>query len=105
MNVKLLVVLVAVNAVIGQLLLKRAVISIGRPPTFGNLPDFIMLAAVSPWFYASLAVQGVGYILWMILISRVKIGVATASVAASFYVLMAFCAWAVYGEALTVLQW
>jgi drug/metabolite transporter (DMT)-like permease len=105
MNAKILILAVAVNAVIGQLFLKRAIIAIGKPPTLSTLLEFIALAAKSPWIYASLAIQGVGYILWMILISRVKIGVATASVAAGFYVLMAFCAWAVYGEALTLLQW
>jgi drug/metabolite transporter (DMT)-like permease len=105
MNPKLLILAVAVNAVIGQLFLKRAIISIGRSPTFATLPDFMILAARSPWIYASLAIQGLGYILWMILISRMKLGVATASVAAGFYVLMALCAWAVYGETLTTLQW
>jgi drug/metabolite transporter (DMT)-like permease len=105
MNPKLLILAVAVNAVIGQLFLKRALISIGRSPTFATLPDFLVLAAKSPWFYVSLAIQGLGYLLWMILISRMKLGVATASVAAGFYVLMALCAWAVYGEALTALQW
>ncbi|MFI4891524.1 MAG: hypothetical protein ACHQIL_13420 [Steroidobacterales bacterium] len=105
MNTRLLIIAVTVNAVAGQLLLKRAMISIGRSPTLATLPAFIMFAAKSPWVYASLAIQGLGYLLWMILISRVKIGIATASVASGFYVLMAFCAWAVYGEALTVLQW
>jgi drug/metabolite transporter (DMT)-like permease len=46
-----------------------------------------------------------GYFLWMILISREKLGVATASVGAGFYILMPLCAWTLYGESLSYLQW
>jgi drug/metabolite transporter (DMT)-like permease len=47
----------------------------------------------------------VGFFLWMMLISREKMGVATASVGAGFYILMPLCAWALYGESLANLQW
>jgi drug/metabolite transporter (DMT)-like permease len=105
MPTKLLILAVAVNAVIGQLLLKRALVTMGGRAALASIPKFLMAASVSPWIYASLAIQGLGYFLWMVLISREKLGVAAASVAAGFYVLMAFSAWALYGEALTPLQW
>lgn len=105
MSIKFLILAVTINAVAGQLLLKRALNSIGGRVDFSNLPQFALAAAKSPWIYASLAVQAFGYFMWMILISRVKIGIATASVAAGFYILMALSAWALYGESLSYWQW
>ncbi len=105
MPTKLLSLAVAVNAVLGQLLLKYALSTVGGRPSFAELPRFLSQAIISPWMYVSLAVQALGYFLWMMLISREKLGVATASVGAGFYLLMPLCAWALYGEALSTLQW
>jgi drug/metabolite transporter (DMT)-like permease len=105
MSTKFLIVAVTVNAVLGQLLLRRALTSLGGRAAFDALPKFVLDAIASPWMYASLAIQGLGYFLWMVLISREKLGVAAASVGAGFYILMPLCAWVVYGEALSALQW
>jgi drug/metabolite transporter (DMT)-like permease len=101
----LLIIAVTLNAVLGQLLLKYAVIRLGVAPSFSNLAAFIASAARSPLVYLSVAVQGLGYLLWMMLIARMKLGPATASVGAGFYVCMALAAWGVYGESLSYLQW
>ena len=100
-----LIIAVTVNAVLGQLLLKHALATLGGRSALGTLSKFALDAAASPWMYASLAVQGLGYFLWILLISREKLGVATASVGAGFYLLMPLCAWALYGESLTYVQW
>jgi drug/metabolite transporter (DMT)-like permease len=105
MPTRFLIVAVTVNAVLGQLLLRRALASLGGRAAFATLPKFVMDAVASPWMYASLAIQGLGYFLWIILISREKLGVASASVGAGFYILMPLSAWLVYGESLTALQW
>ena len=105
MATKLLMLAVALNAVIGQLLLKRAIDALGGSAAFDNLQTLIVAAAKSPWIYLSLTVQAFGYVLWMALISRVKLGVATAGVGGGFYVIMALSAWAVYGEILSQWQW
>jgi drug/metabolite transporter (DMT)-like permease len=105
MPTKLLILAVTLNAVVGQLFLKRALGALGGGPALANLPKFLLAAAKSPWIYTSIAIQGFGYLLWMLLISRVKLGVASASVGAGFYILMALCSWAVYGEVLTLTQW
>ena len=101
----MLIIAVAVNAVLGQLILKRALVGLGGSPSISNLAQFAFSAAQSPLIYVSLAIQALGYILWMILISRMKLGLATASVGAGFYICMALAAWGVYGESLTYLQW
>ena len=105
MPTKFLIVVVAVNAVLGQLLLKHAIATLGGRAALANLPKFVLDAAASPVMYASLVIQVLGYFLWMVLISREKLGVASASVGAGFYILLPLCAWAVYGESLTALQW
>jgi drug/metabolite transporter (DMT)-like permease len=101
----LLIVAVTVNAVMGQLLLKHALATLGGRTALATMSKFVLDAATSPWIYASLAIQGVGYVLWIVLISREKLGVATASVGAGFYALMPLCAWALYGESLNNVQW
>jgi drug/metabolite transporter (DMT)-like permease len=105
MSTKFLIVAVTVNAVLGQLLLRRALTSLGGRAALDALPKFVLDAIASPWMYASLAIQGLGYFLWIVLISREKLGVASASVGAGFYILMPLCAWVVYGETLSALQW
>jgi drug/metabolite transporter (DMT)-like permease len=105
MPTKLLIVAITINAVAGQLLLKRALAALGGRAALATMSKFFFDAATSPWIYASVAVQGLGYFLWMVLISREKLGVATASVGAGFYILMPLCAWGFYGESLSYLQW
>jgi drug/metabolite transporter (DMT)-like permease len=105
MSLRLLFVAVTVNAVISQLLLRRALNVLGSPASLAGLPRFIGNAALSPWIYASVALQIFGYVLWMLVVSREKLGVATASIGAGFYVLMALSAWLIYGETLSPLQW
>jgi drug/metabolite transporter (DMT)-like permease len=101
----LLIIAVTLNAVLGQLMLKYAVIGLGGSSALSNLPAFILSAAKSPLVYVSIAIQGFGYLLWMMLIARMKLGLASASVGAGFYVCMALAAWGVYGESLSRLQW
>lgn len=105
MPTRILILVVTINAVISQLLLRRALTEIGSPRGLAAIPRFIGSAALSPWVYASLVLQVLGYVLWMIVISKEKLGVATASIGAGFYVLMAFSAWVIYGETLSGLQW
>jgi drug/metabolite transporter (DMT)-like permease len=105
MPLRILFVAVTVNAVISQLLLRRALNELGSPASLSGLPRFIGNAALSPWIYASVALQILGYVLWMLVVSREKLGVATATIGAGFYILMALSAWLIYGETLSLLQW
>lgn len=102
---KLLILVVTLNSVASQLLLKRAVGEIGSPHSLSAVPGFFAAAAVSPAVYASLVLQVVGYAIWMIVISQEKLGVAVAALGSGFYVVMALTAWIVFGEQLTAVQW
>ncbi len=102
---KFLIVLVTVNTVTSHMLLKRAIIDIGSLTSLSGLPNFILAAAASHWVWGSLVLQILGYVGWMVVISHEKLGVATASVGASYYILTAGAAWLVYGETLGTIQW
>lgn len=93
------------NSVISQLVLRRALNALGTPESMAGVPRFIGNAALSPWIYASITLQILSYVMWMLIVSREKLGVATASVGAGFYILVALSAWLIYGESLTPLQW
>ncbi len=105
MTAKFLFVAFTVNSVISQLVLRRGLQDLVIPVSFTNLPRFIGSAALSPWIYASITLQILSYVMWMIIVSREKLGVATATVGAGFYTLMALSAWLVYGETLSLVQW
>jgi drug/metabolite transporter (DMT)-like permease len=106
MQPKLLFAVFTILAVASQLLLRRATIALGGAPAgWSALPHFIGQAALSPWIYAAGGLQVLGYVLWLVIVAREKLGVATATIGAGFYVLMALSAWLIYGEALSPLQW
>ena len=44
-------------------------------------------------------------VVWVVVVSRVKLGVAFAISGAFFYLLMAAVTWLLYGERLTLWQW
>jgi drug/metabolite transporter (DMT)-like permease len=105
MSIRFLLVAFTVNSVISQLVLRRALNALGSPASVWALPRFIGNAALSPWIYASVTLQILSYMMWMVIVSREKLGVATATVGAGFYTLMALSAWFVYGETLSPVQW
>jgi drug/metabolite transporter (DMT)-like permease len=104
MLVKLLLVLVSINTIASQLLLKKGVTQLGGVKTLADLPQFIILAIASPWILLSVCLQIVGYLMWFLVVTREKLGIAVAFSGASFYILMALSAWYFYGEILTILQ-
>jgi drug/metabolite transporter (DMT)-like permease len=105
MPIRFLIVAFTVNSVISQLILRRALQDLGSPTSLIGLPRFLGSAALSLWVYASVALQILSYVMWMLIVSREKLGVATATVGAGFYTLMALSAWLVYGETLSPIQW
>jgi drug/metabolite transporter (DMT)-like permease len=105
MNTKFLFIAFTINSVISQLVLRRGLQALSRPTQLTALPQFIGNAALSPWICASIALQVLSYVMWMLIISREKLGVAAATVGAGFYTLMALSAWLIYGETLSPLQW
>jgi drug/metabolite transporter (DMT)-like permease len=104
MPVKLLLILVSINTIASQLLLKKGVTQLGGIKTLSDFPQFFFLAVKSPWLILSVCLQIVGYLIWFLVVTREKLGIAVAFSGASFYILMAMAAWYFYGETLTLLQ-
>ncbi|MFM7461776.1 MAG: hypothetical protein ACKO15_13170, partial [Burkholderiales bacterium] len=105
MTTKFLILLVAVNTVASHLLLKSVVGKLAKPDSFATFFTFLIDAATRPTVWASLALQVVGYGVWMAVISQEKLGAATAAVSACYYLLTAAAAWFVFGEQLAAAQW
>lgn len=87
-----------------QLLLKKALTIIG-PLAQGDKLQFFLEAVKSPYVLAAIAMQGVGFFLWIFVLSRIKLGVAFALSGAFFYLLIALSSWYLYGEKLSFPQW
>jgi drug/metabolite transporter (DMT)-like permease len=105
MPTRFLYIAFTVNSVISQLVLRRGLQDLGSPANLPGVPRFIVDAAQSSWIYASIALQVLSYLMWMLIVSRAKLGIATATVGAGFYTLMALSAWFIYGETLSAWQW
>ena len=103
---EILMILFVTCATLGsQLLIKRAVAQLAtRTPAPAGL-DWLLAALLSPSVIAAIAVQGIGFIVWVVVVSRVKLGVAFAISGGSFYLLMAAATWLLYGERLNPWQW
>jgi hypothetical protein len=69
MPVNLLLVAFTLNAVVSQLVLRRALNRLPVPSSISELTGFIGNAALSPWIYGSLSLQVVSYLMWMIIVS------------------------------------
>lgn len=103
---EILMILFVTCATLGsQLLIKRTVAQLAARTPAPTGMDWLLAALVSPSVIAAIAVQGIGFIVWVIVVSRVKLGVAFAISGGSFYLLMAAATWLLYGERLNPWQW
>lgn len=101
----LMILFVTCSTLGSQLLIKHAVTQLEqRVPALRGV-DWILAALTSPTVLLAIAVQGVGFVVWVVVVSRVKLGVAFAISGAFFYILMAAVTWMLYGERLTLGQW
>lgn len=101
----LMIVFVTCSTLGSQLLVKRAVMALAARTPVPQGRDWLLAAVLSPTVWLAVAIQGVGFIVWMVVVSRIKLGVAFATSGAFFYVLLAALSWYLYGERLAPLQW
>ena len=101
----LMILFVTCSTLGSQLLIKHAVVQLAqRTPELSGMP-WLAAAILSPAVIAAIAVQGIGFLVWVVVVSRVKLGVAFAISGGSFYILMALVTWMLYGERLSIGQW
>lgn len=101
----LMIVFVTCSTLGSQLLVKKAVVQIALRDPVPQGFQWLLAAGLSPGVIAAVAIQGVGFIVWVVVVSRVKLGVAFAISGAFFYIMLATVSWLVYGERLAPLQW
>jgi multidrug transporter EmrE-like cation transporter len=101
----LMILFVTCSTLGSQLLVKDSVVKIAqRVPVPAGL-DWLLAVLLSPKIWLAVAVQGVGFLVWVVVVSRVKLGIAFAISGAFFYILIALLSWQLYGERLAPLQW
>ena len=101
----LMILFVTCSTLGSQLLIKHAVTQLGARTPAPTGGAWLLAALLSPTVMLAVAIQAVGFIVWVVVVSRVKLGVAFAISGAFFYVLMAAVTWLLYGERLTLGQW
>lgn len=101
----LMIVFVTCSTLGSQLLVKRAVTAIALREPAPTGVEWLLAACLSPGVLAAVAIQAVGFIVWVVVVSRVKLGVAFAISGSFFYILIAAASWFLYGERLGPLQW
>lgn len=69
----------------------------------GSGSDIVRRAACSPWIWAMLACDAVGFVLWMVVLRDMKVSVAIPMSAAS-YILIIGAGWIGFREPVTAAQ-
>lgn len=98
------IVLVTIMTLGSQLILKKAIVEIG-PLMEVDKMAFFMAAFQSPYVIGAIVMQGMGFFLWIFVLTKLKLGVAFAFSGALFYILIAIASYYLYGEQLTLMQW
>lgn len=101
----LMIVFVTLSTMASQLLVKNGVTTLAqRTPELKGL-QWLVAAMLSPSIILAIAIQGAGFLVWVIVVSRIKLGVAFAISGSLFYFLIALSSWLIYGEKLVPAQW
>ncbi|CAG9180234.1 DMT family transporter [Cupriavidus pinatubonensis] len=99
------ILLVTLCTLSSQLILKRGVATLDMSLLGSHKLAFLLQAIASPYVLVAIGIQGCGFLLWILVVSRVKLGVAFAISGSFFYLLIAFSSWLLYGERISPLQW
>lgn len=101
----LMILLVTFTTLGGQLLIKDAVVGIASRMPAPQGMDWVLAVLQSPKIWLSIGVQALGFLAWVAVLSRMKLGPAFAIWGAFFYLALALVGWWLYGEKLGAMQW
>lgn len=104
-QVVILVLIVNLCTIGSQLILKKSVGSISSVLRDEGAVQFIWTAATTPGVLLALSIQGLGYVVWLFVVSQERLSVAFALSGSCFYLLMAAASWFFFSERLSLLQW
>ena len=102
----LLIFSVTLCTLVSQLILKYGITNISTEQNIqGSRIYFFFYAAKSPFVWTSILIQGIGFSLWMLVISKYKLGMAFGISGAFLYILLPLSSWILFGEKLSHIQW
>lgn len=101
----LLVLIVTFCTIGSQLILKNGVLTLTAILRNEGVLSFLIAAATSPKVILALAIQGLGYVVWLFVLTQERLSVAFAISGSFFYLVMAAASWFFFDERLTVMQW
>ena len=100
-----MIIFVTLSTLASQLLVKNGVnIIAARSPGLKGF-QWLVAAVLSPSIIGAVMIQAVGFLVWVVVVSRMKLGVAFAISGAFFYLFVALASWLIYDEKLNFLQW
>jgi|APDOM4702015191_1054821.scaffolds.fasta_scaffold299079_1 multidrug transporter EmrE-like cation transporter len=103
MKTILLIFVVSATTVISQLILKKGVTGFASAPA--SPIHLATMALTSPYVLLSLALQGISFLLWVLVLSKSNLGYAFGFSGAFFYLILPLLSWWLYGERLSPIQW
>ena len=84
-------------SVTGQLLLKQGMLKVGRIESFSGVIPRLVQALANPFVIGGIATFGFTTLLWLIVLSRVKLSIAYPMISLG-YILSIFFAWFFFKE-------
>lgn len=94
--------IVSLCTLTSQLLLKKGMTGISTGGGF--MPVLLAPFTILP-VAAGVLLQGCGFLLWLVVLTKANLGYAFGFSGAFFYILLPLLSWWLYNEQLTVLQW
>lgn len=105
MPTALLILIVTFCTIGSQLILKNGVSALTAVLRNEGVLNFLIAAATSPKVILALAIQGLGYVVWLFVLTQERLSVAFAISGSFFYLVMAAASWFFFDERLTLMQW
>lgn len=100
-----MIMFVTVNTIASQLILKYGVQKITQTVPYTEVYEFMIKAMFSPIIISAVFLQGIGYVVWIFVVAKMKLGIAFAISGSLFYILMALFSWFFLGERINSYQW
>jgi len=98
-----LIFITSLMTIISQLILKKGVDSFSHKFELG-IQHFVLAAIASPYVWAALFLQGLGYFLWFFVLINGKLSVSFAISGSFFYIILAVSSWYFLGEKISFTQ-
>jgi len=100
-----MILFVTVNTIASQLILKYGVQKITQTTPTTEVFDFLLKAMFSPIIISAVLLQGIGFVVWIFVVAKMKLGIAFAISGSLFYILMALSSWFFLDERINSYQW